>query len=172
MSADSLFIKRNRTAGAVVTVAKTRPADTTAYASGDVIAESTSAGTIWTFPGVGREPGRGAFIDGVALITSVSQTLKLDAELFLFDAAPAAQNDNVAFAPNDTEMEACIGVIELYGAYFKQGSGNGVTAREGLAHRVVCSATATSIFGVLVARNAYVPASAEKLTLRLKLTQD
>ena len=51
----------------IISASYTRPADTTAYAEGDVLANSTSAATILTFPNVARANGLGFLIDGVTV---------------------------------------------------------------------------------------------------------
>lgn len=155
-----------------ITLSKTRPADTTTYAAGDVIAESTSAATVWTFAGAARANGLGGILQAAELVDSAAQTLKLDAELWLFDTAPATQNDNAAWAPSDAEMKASLGYIVFATGTFKVAGANGVSVADALAKSFQCAAATTSIFAILVARNAYVPVSAEELTLRLHVIQD
>lgn len=149
----------------------TRPADTVTYAAGDVIAQSTSAATILTFANLGRVAGGGGFIQNAVLICSTAPALKLDAELYLFDTAPAMQNDNVAWAPSDAEMEKCLGVIAFSTGSFKVAGANGMTDAGTLSKSYKCATAQTSLFGILVARNAYVPASAEKFAIRLTAAQ-
>jgi len=156
----------------VQTITKTRPADTTTYAAGDVISESTSAGTVWTFP-FSRTNGLGGILQDSALINSTAQTLKMDADLYLFDTTIASNlNDNAAFAPSDAEMKTLLTVITFLGGAGKVGSGNFSNEVTGLARVMQCASAQSSIFGVLVARNAYVPTSAEDVTIRLKIIQD
>lgn len=158
----------------VVTVSKVRPANATTYAAGQIVAESTSAATVWTFAGVARANGLGAILQSVEFIDSVAQTLKPDLELWLFDTAPStsAQNDAQAWAPTDAEMKFCLGYVTLATGSFKVAGPNGVIAAEGLAKPLQCAAASTSVFGVLVVRNAYVPVSTEELTLRMIVVQD
>lgn len=155
-----------------ITVGKTRPADTTTYAAGDVIAESVSGATVWTFPGFARASGLGGILQSAELIGSVAQTLKLDAELWLFDTAPATQNDNAVWNPSDAELEACVGFIPFPTANWKTAGANGLIQADGIAKALQCAAGTTSLFGILVARNAYVPTSGEKWTVRLHCIQD
>lgn len=154
------------------TLTKTRPADVTAYAAGDVISESTSAGTVWTFP-FARANGLGGILQDAALMQSVAQTLKLDADLYLFDTVIASNlNDNAAFAPSDAEMKTLVTVVSFFGSLAKVGSGNVSIEATSASRSMKCAAGTSSLFGVLVARNAYVPTSAEDITLRLKCIQD
>lgn len=172
MGSEVLYLQRLRTAGKIVEASKTRPADTTTYASGDIVNESTSAGTIMTFTDVARENGRGASILGAELVDSAAATVKPEFELYLFDTSITVQNDNAAWAPSDADMEKCVGVIDFPSVSFKTGSGNGVVPREGLGMYVICAAASKNLYGILVARNAYVPASGEKFLVRLKIVQD
>lgn len=172
MGADTLFIKRNRPVSKVITASKTRPADTTAYTAGDVVAESTSAATVWTFAGAARALGLGGILQGAVFIDSVAQSTKPDLELYLFDTAVTTQNDNAAWAPTDADMEKCLGFIAFPSGLFKTGSGNGVVNVEGIAKVFQCASTSQDLFGILVVRNAYTPTSGEKLTIRLAVIQD
>jgi len=76
----------------VVRVEKTRPADTNAYAANDAIAESASAGTIWTFA-VGRiATGTGTIT--VARVATDDSAAVVRYELDLYDDTITAINDN------------------------------------------------------------------------------
>ena len=172
MSGDSIFIKRNRPVTHILTQSYTRPADTVTYAAGDVVANSTSAATILTFSNMARAVGLGGMIQHAVLIDSAAQTLKPDLELYLFDTAPAMQNDNVAWAPSDAEMETCIGRIDFATGSFKTAGANGMIQVSGVSMPFQCTASVTAIYGILVARNAYVPISAEKFTVRLHVLKD
>lgn len=172
MGADSLYIKRNRPVSKIVTASKTRPADTTAYAAGDVVAESTSAATVWTFAGMARSLGLGGILQGAVMIDSVAQSTKPDLELYLFDTAITTQNDNAAWAPTDSDMEKCLGMIAFSSGQFKTGSGNGIVNVEGISKVFQCASAARDLYGILVVRNAYTPASGEKIVIRLAVIQD
>lgn len=174
MSSDTPFIKRNRPVTKVLTQSYTRPADTAVYASGDVVANSTSAATILTFSDVARQNGGGAYIHRAVLIDSASQTTKPEFELYLFDTAPVMENDNAAWDPSDTEIEACVGYIPFSSANWRTGanSGNGLIVAENLGLAIQCAAGSKALYGILVARNAYTPISAEKFTLRLFVQPD
>ena len=141
----------------------TRPANTTTYAAADVIADSASAATIQTFTGC-AEPGGGGLINSCILIQSAAVSTKLVADLFLFHTAPTAYgNDNAAFTPTDAEMDNCVGVVTIDGSVagnVKIGSGN--VAIQSLNIGIVYKTAVNdgALYGVLVARNAYVPTSA------------
>lgn len=172
MSGDLPAIRKNRPVTKLITASYTRPADTTTYAAGDVVADSTSAATILTFSSIARAAGLGGVIQHAQLIDSAAQTTKPDFELYLFDTAPTMQNDNAAWAPSDSEMEKCLGRIDFATANFKTGSGNGMIQAANISIPFQCASSVSAIYGILVARNAYVPVSAEKFTVRLHVLQD
>lgn len=152
----------------------TRPADTTAYADGDVVADSTSAAAVLKFHGVCGD-GEGAIIRSATLSSSVLPGTKLSADLWLFHTAPTSYgNDNAAFALSDADVLNCVGVIALDGtvaANIKAGTLNYIVVNQGLALAVKGLTTDRALYGVLVARNAYTPASAEVLTIKLGAEQ-
>jgi hypothetical protein len=159
-----------------ITASKTRPADTNAYAVQDVINESTSAGTGWTFTSLGRINGNGGVIDRVHLVSSANPTTKLQAALYLFNAAPVADNDNAAFTPSDGELANLIGIVQFPLTFVgdaTSGAGGNVVYSSGQIHvPYVCASDGTSLFGVLVALNAYTPVSAEAFTIMIQAAQD
>lgn len=150
----------------------TRPADTTAYAVGDVVCNSTSAPVILTFP-YGARNGS-AVLQHAVIVDSANVATKPDLELWLFDTAMAMDNDNAAFTPTDAELLNLIGVVSFATGSFKAGD-----ATSGAGGNAICEATNigipvnpagsdTALYGVLVVRNAYVPVSGEVFTVRLK----
>lgn len=154
-----------------------RTTDTATYAAGDVINNSTSAGTIYTFTGAAKATGGSGVINRVFIDDSFNQTLPLQCELWLFSAAPAAQNDNAAFAPTDAESATVVAIIpfisgQAYVANSGSGTGGNQTLDSGIVNMAfVCNADA-NLYGQLVARNAFVPGSAEKFNVRLQIYQD
>lgn len=156
----------------IISTSYTRPSDTTTYTAGDVVANSTSAATILTFTGVATYESGGGVIHAASLIDSSAESTKPEFDLYLFDTTVAMENDNAAWAPSDAEMETCVGVISFLAADFKTGNGNGITHKQNIGLPFDCATNSTSLYGILVARNAYVPTSAEKFTIRLHVLQD
>jgi hypothetical protein len=173
MSGDTLFIKRLRNYQATVNASFTRPADTTAYAAGDVVCNSTSAPVVVTFANMAREAAKGGYITALQLLLGSVPTTYPDLELHLFDTSPTIQNDNAAWAPTDSDMEKSIGLIRLpSGLATPGGSNNLVYDIDALAKPFNCAAGATSLYGILVTRTAYTPGNAEKYAFRLHATLD
>jgi hypothetical protein len=167
MSSDSLFIQRNRTATRTVTQSFTRPADTNAYTAGDTVNNSTSAPTVLTFTGMAREPGRGGTIQSAVLTMSSVASLAAELDLYLFDTAPTMQSDNAPWTPSDSEIQSLVAIISFYSVLRRTSANNVQYVAGSLGQSYTCLASTTNLFGLLVARNAYVPASAEQFTLRL-----
>lgn len=163
----------------VAAVSKTRPADTTAYTAGDVINESTSAGTVFTFTNCTRAEGGSGRIAKVLIDDSANQTTKLQAELWLFDTAPAAATigyDNAAFSPTDAEAQTVVAIIPV-STSFVGNAGSGASGNANYTSGQVyvpfkCASASTTLYGVLVARNAYTPVSSEVFNVRLFIEQD
>ena len=148
----------------------TRPADTVAYTAGDVVADSTSAAAVLKFSGCSGD-GNGGVIRSAMFASSIVPGTKLNADLFLFNTAPTAYgNDNEAFALSDADLLNCVGVISLDGttaANVKTGTLNCVVINQALAMPFKSLTNDKALYGVLVARNAYTPGSAEVLTIKL-----
>lgn len=160
-----------------VSASVTRPADTTAYAAGDVVTDNTTAGsaTNLTFTSAARATGGSGVIRSALLIDSANQSTKGQFEVWIYQTAPATQGDNAAFAPSDAETETLIGIIPFNASYVglatSGAGGNAVYLAQGINMEFVTSGSA-NLFGHLVSRNAYTPVSAEKFTVVLGIAQD
>ena len=146
----------------------TRPSNTTTYTAGDVVSDSTN---VMTFSNALKE-GCGS-IQSVLLLDSANQTLLLDSELWLFTVAPAVTTDNAAVAFTDAELANLVAVINMSVADGKVGlatsgaGGNAINFQGGIGLPVRGYQISNDIYGVLIARNAYIPVSAEIFTITL-----
>lgn len=151
-----------------------RPADTTAYAAGDVICNSTSAPTAFTIQ-VGRIADGLGLINHASLSINTAQSTKLDAEVWLFDAAYATANDNAAWTPSDNAVDGSGNLASVLAVIpFGNGPiiGNGNVYYSAPVNRMFkCASGTDDIYWALVARNAYTPTSGEIYTLRLACIQ-
>lgn len=154
----------------LLTDSYTRPADTTTYAVGDALAESTSAPTALEFANAARVSGGSGEITGLVVVTSTAAATALAGELWVFagSSAPTATNDNAAFNPSDSDALNVVAVIPF--SVGSAGSSNRVYDVGPLACPYVCNAT--SLWGLVKVTNAYVPASAEVVTLGLRVRQN
>lgn len=145
--------------------------NTTQYTAGDVI--GTSPASVIEFNGVAISPGQGGVVYGATLIDKANQTTKLAApELWLFSFPPAAVVDNGVFAPTDDELaSSLIGVFPFSSSYIGKAdagdNGNVVFLCTDRSFAYLCAAGRSSLYGVLVARNAYTPVSAEQFTVSI-----
>ena len=147
----------------------TRPADTTAYAAGDAISNSTTAPTSggFTLSNIARKSGGSVIITDVCVSSSNDPATRLAGEILIFNQAVTNINDNAAFAVSDAEIKTCIGIVPF--ALFDAGN-NGYAHISGLNFLATCVGSANLRF-LLRARNAYTPANAEVLTITVKALQ-
>lgn len=178
--ADTFFYYARRTLGhgwwvgaktQIIRANFTRPADTTAYAAGDAITNSTSAPTVITFSGMAARNGGSGLIVAAGLVSSVNAATDLVADLVICDTTFTAVNDNAAFVLSDTEARTVLGVVQ-FATPVDIGANNTFWGVYGLNIPYVCGASSTSLFGMLVARNAYTPANAERFDLQLLVQLD
>ena len=140
----------------------TRPADTAVYAAGDAISDSTATPTTggFTFTSAARKSGGSGIIIAATFSSANDPATRLSGELFIFDQAVTAVNDNAAFAVSDAEIKTLAGVVPF--SLFDAGN-NGFCAVNNIAIPFVCVGSANLRF-LLRARNAYTPASGEVIT--------
>lgn len=162
-----------------------RPNDGNVYAAGDVITTSTTTPVIMSIPGASRDAGTIAGASGgqgvapgiiasAILVDSANQATKLDSELWLFDTTITMDNDNAVFTPTDAECLTLVGVIPFPLANWRIGDatagagGNVINEVDNLC--IPFNAiNGNTLFGVLVARNAYTPVALETFSVRLKV---
>ena len=147
-----------------------RPANTTQYTAGDVVADTVTR--TLRFADVVLSPGSGGIVQSAMVIDSSAESTKPDLELYLFNANIVSQADNAAWAPTDTEMRACVGWISLLSTSFKTCGANGMIQSADKSLAFNCAVGSRDLFGVVVARNAYTPVSAEQFTFKLVFLPD
>lgn len=157
---------------------KTRPADTTAYAAEDVISESTTAGTVWTFSDVVGFGGRGGLITK-AIVQTDEGALTPQLSLLLFNAAPttANLNDNAAnTAPDYDDVGKFVGVIDFPAMTDLGGDSSwavaSLSADNDLPLAFKCADADVNLYGILVAQGALTPVSTQKVTITLQTKVD
>lgn len=151
-----------------------RPADTTAYADEDLVADSTTAVDVvpmsFTIP---VQNGRGIRIVSAAIQKSDTSATNATFSLYLFAEEPVVANgDNGAFS---TDVAGYIGVIDfpIMTAYTDDAKAviqsGAVSGGFNAIHHYMRSTD--TIYGLLKAQAAYTPASAETFTVYLTLEQ-
>lgn len=148
----------------------TRPADTVAYAFGDLVANSTTAGSVTPFTiAAARANDQPGQVQRGKLKKSGTTPTNGIFRVHLFSASPSVANgDNGAFAP--TAMAGWIGVLDVTTSQvFGDGCvGVAVPALGSVVPFVPASGT-QNIFALLEARAAYTPANGEVFTLELEV---
>lgn len=150
----------------------TRPGDTAVYAANDAWANSTSAPTAggFTWANAARISGGGGVITDVIIANSVALPgTILQGELWVFNQAVTAVNDNAAFTISDAEIKTCVAVIPFVLA--KNGGANSLVHLQNLGIGFICSGSADLRYLVKVI-NAYTPSNAEVLSARAKIIQN
>lgn len=144
----------------------TRPADTTAYASGDAFANSTSAPTAggFTLTSVARASGGSGIILGAVIsMSGPNAGAPINGELWIFDQAVTAINDNAAFAISDAEAQTLVALIPFTAN--RSGGNNAVAFIPNIMAGFTCIGSANLRFLVKVVA-AYTPASGEVMSVR------
>lgn len=151
-----------------ITQTITRPANTTQYADGDGVSTATT-GTILTFAGVAPHVGMGGRITGLSVSKTDQDTTSAAFTLYLFDTTVVGTGfeDNVAIAITDAEWKTKFSSIVLVAADWENVVTGDTYTKTNLDSSYKCASDDTKIYGVLVARGTYTPASAEVFTIRL-----
>lgn len=151
-----------------ISASLTRMTDTNVYAANDAWSNSTSAPTAggYTFTSAARVSGGSGMIVDAAISSSNPAATTLQGEIWLFDTAPTAVNDNAAFVISDAEVKTVVAVIPFTLA---AGTNNAYVGVYGpWMFTTVGSANLRALVKV---KNAYTPASGEELYVRLKILQ-
>lgn len=147
-----------------------RPADTTAYASGDLVANSTTAGSVTALSlGVARVAAGSFSITRVRLRKSSTGVTNASFRIHFYTAAPTATNgDNGAWLT--TGAAGYRGSLDVVmDRAFSDGAA-GLTAPP--TELDIRLASGTAIFALIEARAAYTPASGETFGLMVEAVQD
>jgi len=168
MATDRVYIQNSQTFADF-----TRPANTTTYTAGDVMTDA--AALAFKFSRCAGEPGQGGIIKSVTIISSLAQATELDADLFLFDTAPVGFGaDNAVDSLTDAEMRNLVGVVSVVGttaANTKVAAVSQAFINDGLEIPFKCTINDKALYGVLIARNAYVPGNAEVFRIKIGVQQ-
>lgn len=138
------------------------------YAINDALSDSTSTPTTggFTFTNAARKSGGSGIITDAIITTSADVVTLLQGEIWIFNAAVTAINDNAVFAVSDAEIKTCIGKIPFT---LEDAGNNGFYHAQNLSIGFTCSGTANLRF-LIKAKNAYTPAT-DTLTFVLKILQ-
>lgn len=152
-----------------VSASFTRPADTTAYASGDLVANSTTAGSVAPMSfAISRATGKGGMVRRARLRKSGTSVTNASFRIHLYTLSPTLANgDNAAWSSNG--VANYVGAIDVTvdKAFTDGAAGNGVpnTGSE-------INFTSDTYYAVVEARGAYTPVSGETFSVELEILQN
>jgi len=152
-----------------------RPADTTPYSIGDVVANSTTAGSVVPIPiaAARKNAGTGRILR--ARLSKTSATIGSIFRVHFFKTAPTSTaGDNAAFASAVTGVAALhLGYVDITmdQAFSDGAKGIGVAA-VGSFITFDAAAGTQNIFALIEARTAYTPTSGETFTLAVEVDRD
>ncbi len=153
----------------------TRPADTTQYAAGDQVANSTSAPVALNFGTCATYNGGGGLLVDIVCIDRANQSTKPNLRLYLFNGSPTLNNDNANWNPSHADMNKVLAMAE-FSSWEVGGTAAGTAgncfsfARVNRKYR--CAAGQQNLWGQVVERGTYTPVSGEVLTFRAKVEWD
>lgn len=161
---------------AVVTDGFTRPANTTQYTANDVVSNSTTETRMLHFKNIARTSGGSGIIHSALMFVSTDAATNPNFDLILFDTPNITRAaDNAASTVTDGEL------IDIAAAITFDGTDTTNIATVG-ANLVVKVATVGQVFkcrdgyqdlwGLVIDRGAYTPASAERFDFKLFILQD
>lgn len=146
----------------------TRPSDTTAYASGDLVANSTTAASVVALEieNVAIEAGGSARIERIRLTKTSTTTSGAAFRVHFFKVAPVTvtNGDNGAFSVSGTANYVGAFDVTVDRAFTDGAYGTGLPMA-GNSVNFECADGSTSVFALIEARGAYTPASAEVFTV-------
>jgi hypothetical protein len=174
-----------------VSASFTRPADTTSYASGDLVANSTTAGSV--VPVQLQNAGRtgadrlGGRILSARILKSTATQTAASFRVHFFSVLPSFTNgDNGAFAIADAALPGYLGAIDVdlatsgvlvqasaarvIGRGYPVGGANNLGS-DGIPFQLTDQSN-PALYAVLEARGAYAPGNAEVFTLLVDVQQE
>lgn len=157
---------------ATVTATFNRPADTTAYASGDLLANSTTAGSVVPMTlALGRKAtgyGASSMIRRLRLRKSGTSITNAAFRVHLYRASPTPSNgDNGAFLTNQAANYIGAVDVTMNQAFTDGAGGNGVP---NIGSEINLSVQ--TVFALVEVRAAYTPISAETFTLEIEVLRN
>lgn len=159
----------------VVTVQITRAANATAYTANDVVGTLAVAAPL-VLRNCARTEGGTGIIYSALMLDSVDAATNPNFDLALFDTSSlTVAADNAAGTITDTELLSCVAVITFDGTNAANVSTVGpnlIIGATALGQAFKCADGTRDLWGVVVDRGGYTPASGEVFTFKLAILQD
>jgi hypothetical protein len=143
----------------------TRPADTTAYASGDSINSSTSSPVASEITGMAIKSGGGGLLDSIKIESDITAMASKTVRVWVFNDTPATiTNDNAAFTTAYADKAKLL-FFEDVVMEALEGTSDNVIGVLSVAKAYKCAAT--SLFILVQAVSAFTPTSGGKVNVTL-----
>lgn len=146
-----------------------RAGNSTIYSVLDSI---NSGGTVMERFNVARSNNKTSILFGGSMTSSISAATALSCTLHIYSSGISVSSDNTLWQPNVNELDHHLGYIDF--STWKVLGNRSVSA--GIIENPFILTpdpdNPSSVWGVLIARNAYVPGSGEILTASLDISQD
>ncbi len=148
-----------------------RPNDTTNYASGDEISNSTTAGD--ALPLVFKNLTSTMYGTGRILkakLTSNAQGINKALRLLLYREAPVMFGDNEPHQMNNANTANLVGMFDFSTTYFSPtGSANSINITNGISQPIISKGNTggNPIYGVLIANGTLSPTANQSFTIEL-----
>lgn len=153
----------------IVSVAITRPSNTTQYAVNDVMNNTTDTVPL-IFSVALANNGIGWVVSANAITSNGAAGTLPQFDILLFSSTFTIAADNAAFAPTYAQMQTLLGRIRFNQFTNRGGIGSSPGSFE-TSFPFAAAAGTTNIYGVILLQNTYTPASAETLQFTIGVEQ-
>lgn len=147
----------------------TRPADTTAYAPNDVVGPTVA--DVLTFVDAARVDGGRGYITNATIVKDETTVTNSLFRLWVYSVAPTPIADNSPYTLLYADRDSYLGYVDF--ACSTEGTGSdsaqALVTNVNLAFR--CAPGSRNLYGVLEAKQAYLPASGENFWIGLTVDQ-
>ncbi len=149
-----------------VSASFTRPNDTTAYASGDLVADNTTAGSV--HPMQFTLPTANFKLQRVGIVKSVAANTNASFRLHLYSNGPTVANgDNAAWSTSESSYLGDVDIDCTTRTFTDNAQGFGLFVTSDVPAYLAINPSTLLVYGLLEARGAYTPAALEVFTVKL-----
>ena len=151
-----------------------RPANITTYADLDAVTNSASASTLIIFDRAARFNGGSGYVTGGVMAIDTPNVANGTFDLYLFDdsASVSVANDNAAYVQDSTHNVKRIGKLVFALATGGTGSTGAFAFEQNRNIAFTTKSYTNKIYGVLVARGAFVPKHTGRITIILNVERN
>ena len=151
-----------------------RPANTTAYSSGQVVGSPTP-GTLFTFPNVGRSASATGYIRSIRVLTNQSSCVAV-MTVWLYNAKPTIIADGGVFVNLWAERNYCLGSVTMAALAQPAGStGSDYALSQNFLSEYFqysCTPATANLYAQLVTGTGFTPASGQIFRVELGVHQN